>query len=170
MPIHDAEEHHDPATVVDRAVIRESITMGLYITISLLAVLAAQPHGDATTVAVLTVVWGTTLGLTVAHWLAFRLTSRLFAGTELSSHDRMAMAGQAIAALGVAAVASVPLVLSASAGLAWSRSLLAGLVGLFAFGTARRHGASRGRALTYALIVVVIALAVAIGKYLLTGH
>jgi hypothetical protein len=83
MTIDGAEEPHDTATVVDRAVIRESITMGLYITISLLAVLTAQPHGDATTAAVLTVVWGTTLGLTLAHWLAFRLTARLFAGAEL---------------------------------------------------------------------------------------
>jgi hypothetical protein len=170
MTIDEAEEPHDTATVVDRAVIRESITMGLYITISLLAVLTAQPHGDATTAAVLTVVWGTTLGLTLAHWLAFRLTARLFAGAELPSHDRLAMVGQAVAAFGVAAIASVPLILYASSGLALSRSLLAGLVGLFAFGAARRHGGSFGRALTYAVIVVVIALAVAVGKYLLTGH
>jgi hypothetical protein len=170
MSIHDAEETHEPATAVDRAVIRESITMGLYITISLLAVLSAQPHGDATTVAMLTVVWGTTLGLTLAHWLAFRLTARLFAGAELSAHDRMAMTGQAVAALGVAAVASVPLILGVNSGLALTRSLLAGLIGLFAFGAARRHGASVGRALTYGVVVVVIALAVAIGKYLLTGH
>jgi hypothetical protein len=170
MPVDEAEQRHDAATAVDPAVIRESITMGLYITISLLAVLAAQPHGDVTTAAMLTVVWGTTLGLTLAHWLAFRLTARLFAGAELSSHDRMVMAGQAIAALGVAAVASVPLVLDAGAGLVLSRSLLAGLVGMFAFGTARRHGSSSGRALVYAVVVVVIALAVAIGKYLLTGH
>jgi hypothetical protein len=119
---------------------------------------------------VLTVVWGTTLGLTLAHWLAFRLTARLFAGAELPSHDRVAMVGQAVAAFGVAAIASVPLILYASSGLALSRSLLAGLVGLFAFGAPRRHGGSFGRALTYAVIVVVIALAVAVGKYLLTGH
>jgi hypothetical protein len=170
MSVDEAEEGHEPATAFDLAVIRESITMGLYITISLLAVLSAQPHGDVTTVAALTVVWGTTLGLTLAHWLAFRLTARLFAGAGLSSHDRMAMTGQAVAALGVAAVASLPLLLGASSGLALARSLLAGLVGLFAFGTARRHGATFGRALTYAVVVVVIALAVAIGKYLLTGH
>jgi hypothetical protein len=170
MPIDEAEERHDAEARHDPAVIRESITMGLYITISLLAVLAAQPHGDATTAAALTVVWGTTLGLTLAHWFAFRLSGRLFAGAELPSHDRMAMVGQAVAAVSVAAIASVPLILYGSAGLAWSRSLLAGLVGLFAFGTARRHGASSGRALAYALVVVVIALAVAIGKYLLTGH
>jgi hypothetical protein len=168
MTGHDADERHAP-TVTDQAVIRESITMGLYITISLLAVLSAQPHGDSSG-AVLTVVWGTTLGLTLAHWLAFQLTARLFAGNQLPPHERMTMVGQASAALGVACLASVPLMLRASAGLALSRSILAGLVGLFAFGAARRHGGSLGRATVYALVVVAIALAVAIGKYLLTGH
>jgi hypothetical protein len=168
MAEHDAEVRHAP-TVADQAVIRESITMGLYITISLLAVLSAQPHGDSTG-AVLTVVWGTTLGLTLAHWLAFQLTARLFAGTQLPSHERMTMVGQAVAALGVACLASVPLLVHASYGLALSRSILAGLVGLFAFGAARRHGASLGRATVYALVVVAIALSVAIGKYLITGH
>jgi hypothetical protein len=119
---------------------------------------------------VLTVVWGTTLGLTLAHWLAFQLTARLFAGTKLPSHDRMTMVGQAVAALGVAYLASVPLMLHASAGPALSRSILAGLVGLFAFGAARRHGGSLGRATVYALVVVALALSVAVGKYLLTGH
>jgi hypothetical protein len=56
--------------------------MGLYITISLLAVLAAKPHGIATP-AVLTLIWGTTLGLILAHWLAFQLTARLFTGSTL---------------------------------------------------------------------------------------
>jgi hypothetical protein len=170
MPVDAVEERHDPETGVDRAVIRESITMGLYITISLLAVLTALPHGVTTGAVALTVVWGTTLGLTLAHWLAFQLTARLFAGAELSPHDRMAAVGQALAAVGVAAVASVPLILYARAGLVLARTLLAGLVGLVAFGAARRHGASVGRALIYGLVVVVIALAVAIGKYLLTGH
>jgi hypothetical protein len=168
MHVEDADERHGP-TVADQAVIRESLTMGLYITISLLAVLSAQPHGDPGR-AVLTVVWGTTLGLTLAHWLAFQLTARLFAGRRLPSHDRMTMVGQAVAALGVAGLASLPLLLHANAGPALSRGILAGLIGLFAFGAGRHHGGSLGRASVYALVVVAIALAVAIGKYLLTGH
>ena len=43
--------------------VRESLTMALYITISLLAVLAAQPHGDRSATGVLGIIWGTTLGL-----------------------------------------------------------------------------------------------------------
>jgi hypothetical protein len=165
---HDAEVPHAPR-VADQAVIRESITMGLYITISLLAVLSAKPHGGGTS-AVLTLIWGTALGLTLAHWLAFQLTARLFAGSRLPSHERMTMVGQAGAALGVACLASVPLLLHTTAGPALARGVLAGLVGLFAFGAARRHGGSLGSATVYALVVVAIALSVAIGKYLLTGH
>jgi hypothetical protein len=169
MHVDDDDERHDVATVADPAIVRESFTMGLYITISLLAVLSAKPHGGGTS-AVLTLVWGTTLGLALAHWFAFQLTARLFAGGRLSSHDRMTMVGQAVAAIGVACLASVPLLLHATAGPALSRGVLAGLIGLFAFGAARRHGGSFGRASAYALVVVAIALAVAIGKYLITGH
>jgi hypothetical protein len=169
MHVDDAAEHHDLATLADPAIVRESLTMGLYITISLLAVLSAKPPGGGNS-AVLTLVWGTTLGLTLAHWLAFQLTARLLAGRTLPSHDRMTMLGQAVAALVVAGLASVPLLLHANAGPALSRGVLAGLIGLFAFGAARHHGGSFGRASAYALVVVTIAIAVAIGKYLLTGH
>jgi hypothetical protein len=167
--LEDPHGRGDTESVVDPTVVRESLTMGLYITISLLAVLSAKPPGGGTSAA-LTLVWGTTLGLALAHWLAFRLTARLFAGQTLSPHDRAAMAGQAVAALAVAGLASLPLLLHADAGPALARGVLAGLVGLFAFGAARRHGGSRARATLYALVVVAIALAVAVGKYLLTGH
>jgi hypothetical protein len=116
------------------------------------------------------VVWGTTLGLALAHWLAFRLTARLFSGSALASEDRMAIVGQALAAVIVAGLASVPLVFAGEAGPALTRLTLAALIGLFAFGAARRHGGGSWQAVTYAAVVVVIALLVAIGKYLLTGH
>jgi hypothetical protein len=169
MQVDDADDRHELATVADPVVVRESLTMGLYITISLLAVLSAEPHGGGTS-AVLTLVWGTTVGLALAHWFAFQLTARLFAGSRLPSHDRMTMVGQAVAALGVGVLASVPLLLHENAGPALSRGVLAGLIGLFAFGAARHHGGSFGSASAYALVVVTIALAVVIGKYLITGH
>jgi hypothetical protein len=169
MPVPDGDAPHDRATVTDPTILRESITIGLYITISLLAVLSAKPHG-AGTGAALTLIWGTTLGLVLAHWFAFQLTARLFSGARLSSHDRLTMVGQVAAAVGVAGLASLPVLLHDAAGPALARGVLAGLVGLFAFGAARHHGGSHGRAAIYALAVVTIALAVAIGKYLLTGH
>jgi hypothetical protein len=44
MSEHETDERHAP-TVADQAVIRESITMGLYITISLLA--SSRPNPTA---------------------------------------------------------------------------------------------------------------------------
>lgn len=154
----------------DDHVIRESITVGLYITISLLAVLTVQPHGGSSDRGVLAVIWGTTLGLLLAHWLAFRLTARLYSGESLTAHDRITLSGQLLAAFAVAGIATVPVLLPGTNGHALSRLTLAGIVGVFAFGVARRHGAGHGRSLLYALIMVGIASAVAIGKYLLTGH
>jgi hypothetical protein len=152
-------------------VIRETVTMALYITISLLAVLAAQPHGDRSVVGVLAIIWGTTLGLSLAHWLAFRLTARLFSGTALNRHERVTIAAQGAAALGVATLVSAPLLVAgADSALDLARLLLASLIGLFAFNVARRHGAGRGRAGVYAFVVVAIALAVAAAKNQLSGH
>lgn len=135
MPDTDADRSPNSALGTNPAILREAIPMGLSITISLLAVLTAKPHTDGGTAA-LTLIWGSTLGLALAHWLAFKLTGRLFTGSRLSPHDRLSLAAQAAAAIGVA----------------------------------RQHGAGHARATAYALTVVVIALIVAIGKLLLTGH
>lgn len=175
MPDADADRSPSSALGTDPAILREAITMGLSITISLLAVLTAKPHTDRSTAA-LTLIWGSTVGLALAHWLAFQLTARLFTGGKLSPHDRVSHAAQAAAAIGVAVLASAPLLLTTSSGPALSRLLLAGLIGLigliglFGFGVARHRGASHARSTAYALTVVVIALIVAIGKLLLTGH
>ncbi|MFP4235558.1 MAG: hypothetical protein ACLFUG_11585 [Nitriliruptoraceae bacterium] len=154
---------------IDPGIAREGLTMGLYLTISLLAVLTAK-SGDSDDGAVLTLIWGTTLGLALAHWLAFQLAARLFVGSTLTSHDRLAILAQAAAAVAVASLASLPLLLGASAATALSRGVLAGLIGLFGYAAVRSNGGSRTRATGYGLAVVVVAVVVAAGKYLLAGH
>jgi hypothetical protein len=158
-----ADRHH---------VIRETVTMALYLAISLLAVLAAQPHGEArSTGAAVALVWGTTAGLSLAHWLAFRLSGRLFAGAVLDPGTGQAIAGQAAAAALVASLASLPfLLVDGERAAALARLLLAGLVGLFAFATAQRHGATAWRATGYAAVVVLLAVTVALVKNALAGH
>lgn len=151
--------------------LRESVTMALYLTISLLALLAARPHGEEATGPGLGVVWGTVAGLTLAHWLAFRLSGRLFAGSPLTAEDRATLKGQAMAALGVAVLASIPFLVfeppteQEAAGL-----VLAGLIGLFTYGTARRNDASPLRSLVSAVSAVAVAAAIAIVKNVLAGH
>lgn len=145
--------------------------MALYITISLLAVLAAVPDGDRSSIVVLGLIWGTATGLTLAHLLAFRLSARLVSAGRLEPHERMAIGAQALASASVAALASLPLLLAAgNAGLEVSRMLLAGFVGLCAYGAGRQSGGTRRRAVIYAAGTVAVAVAVALVKNALTGH
>ncbi|MFP4312516.1 MAG: hypothetical protein ACLFS9_11135 [Nitriliruptoraceae bacterium] len=169
MEVEHGDRPPGVASRIDPGIAREGLTMGLYLTISLLAVLTAK-SGDADDGAVLTLIWGSTLGLALAHWLAFQLAARLFVGSTLTSHDRLAMLAQAAAAVVVAALASLPLLLGVSAATALSRGVLAGLIGLFAFGAVRSHSGSIARASGYAVAVVVLATLVATSKYLLAGY
>lgn len=165
-------ERHTAGTVrARREVVREGVTMALYITISLLAVLVAVPAGDHSSVAMLGTIWGTAIGLTMAHVLAFRLSAKLVSAGELAAQERFAIAAQAAASATVAAVASLPmLVTDGEAALGMSRLLLSGFVGICAYGVGRQSGGTGGRALLYASTTVVIALVVALLKNALAGH
>src|SRR4051794_3274387 len=73
-------------------VLREAVTMGLYVSVVLIAELAAIPEthlaGGRVTGPVggqlLALVWGTAVGLAVAHWFAFRLAAPGFRGERPS--------------------------------------------------------------------------------------
>jgi hypothetical protein len=52
---------------------KEALTMALYVTICLLAALSVvAEHGEGAQADTFKIVWGTTLGLALAHWFAFR--------------------------------------------------------------------------------------------------
>ena len=57
---------------------KEAFTMALYVAICLLAALAAVSESTAED-HVFEIVWGTTIGLALAHWLAFSVSARLVA-------------------------------------------------------------------------------------------
>jgi hypothetical protein len=59
---------------------KEAFTMALYVAICLLAALSVvSEHGGTSEADTFKIVWGTTLGLALAHWFAFRVSSRLVA-------------------------------------------------------------------------------------------
>ena len=151
--------------------IQEAATMALYVSICLLAALAAvREHADAGHVDVLRLVWRTTLGLVLAHWFAFRLSARLFGRGEVSDHDATAAVAQ-FAAAAVAVLATIPvLVLPSSVELDVDRLLLSGLLAAVGYTVARSAGASRRRSLAYGLVIVAVATAVALAKNILSGH
>lgn len=167
-PVDGAAEGHEDA---HRAVVRETVTMGLYIAVSLLSVLLTVPATESRAAAI-ALVWGSAAGFTLAHWLAFQLAARIYAGAHLDRHDRVVLLAQALAAAVVAAVATVPLALGGDdgSGLGLARLTVAGLLGLVAYAVASRHGSGRGRAILYAAVAMTLAVGVAVVKNLLAGH
>src|SRR5262245_34736965 len=82
---------------------KEAYTMALYVSICLLAALTA-PH-LAEDIGAYKIVWGTTLGLAIAHWFAFRVSAQLVAAGQLRSHDADLSAAQLTGAAAVGALA-----------------------------------------------------------------
>jgi hypothetical protein len=141
---------------------REAITMALYVSISLVSVMIALPselspdEADRPALAVFL----TSVGLMLAHTLAFRISTRLAHG-ELPAHVVAVLLAQLAGGLAVTVVAVVPiLVAGGSAGVRLSEYLLIAFVGATSYTAGRASAMSRRRSMTYAAVVVMIALAV----------
>ena len=164
------EERPSARSEEDIEVLREAVTMALYISLSLLAVLAAVP-GEILRQrsAVAFTVGLTSLGLVLAHQVAFRLSTRLLHRGVLSPVARRLLGAQLIGGLAVTFVAVLPIVIVGSDALPWTFVLLLGFVAVVGYVAARSVPVSRLRAVLYVAGVVVVALSVLIIK-LLVGH
>lgn len=144
--------------------------MALYVAICLLAALIATPEAGAHA-HIIRIVWGVTVGLALAHWLAFRVSARLVGGGAVRSHDVQSAGAQLLGAAGVALLATIPVLLSPEPfELVLVEFLLAAFISVVAFAVARGGGPARARALVYALIVLVLAVVIASLKNGLAGH
>lgn len=167
----------DEPTVAERdanetELFKEASVMALYVAVCLLAALAAVDedagHGHVRAFAI---IWGTTIGLAVAHAFAFRLSAQLVAHGALPRDDARAIAAQLVGAATVAVLASVPVLLvDVTAEFDIARLVLAGFITLSGYTVARQSGASTGRSLVYAGAVVVIGITIALTKNILSGH
>lgn len=159
-----------PGAAVD--IRREAYTMALYVSVCLLAALSAiAEQADAAHADVFKVVWGTTVGLALAHWFAFRLSAKLVAAGRIERHDAETALAQIGGALAVAVIATVPVaILPASAELDVVRVILAGFVAAVGYAVARHSGAGTARSVMYATSVLVVAAAIALLKNVLSGH
>jgi hypothetical protein len=145
--------------------------MALYACIVLAAEFVAVSDRAADELTTIGVIWGTAVGIALAHVFAFNLAARLFAGGRLPPETRRAAWAQLLAAAVVAAILSVPfLFLSVGPAVDASGFLLAALIGLTAFVASREAGAGRARSLLDGLIVLAIAMAVVSVKVGLSGH
>jgi hypothetical protein len=149
---------------------REALTMGLYVSITLLAALSATAEETTSKRDVLAIVWGTTVGLALAHWLAFGLAVRLVHPTSDNADLDQQLFAQMTAAATVAFIATVPvLFLPEHLGRPGARFAAAGVIGVVTYGEARSFGAPRTKAVRLAAVALVLALLVAGIKYGL-GH
>ena len=150
---------------------KEATTMALYVAVCLLAALAAvaeDSHREP--VDVVKIVWGTTIGLAIAHWFAFRVSARLVSAGEVSRHDAAAGLAQIAGAALVALLATIPVVLPDEDELDVTRHVLAAFIGLVSFRVARNAGAGVRRSVVYALLMLLLATGVALLKNRLAGH
>lgn len=153
------EEH------VERA--REAVTMALYVGLSLLAVLVAVPssvHAEGRLV-VLTVALAS-VGLILAHQIAFRLSARLMYRTKIPGHLAAALGAQWLGGGAVTALAVVPLLIFGAGALDVSMWLLLGMVAIVGYLAVRRSGASRTKSGFYVCGLVIAISAVVLLKVL----
>ena len=149
---------------------KEALTMALYVAICLLAALAAVSESAAED-HVFEIVWGTTVGLALAHWFAFSVSARLVAAGAVRRRDALTAAAQLLGALAVALLATVPvLILPTSVELDAVELVLACFIGVVGYAVSRSSGASRARSIVYGALLLVVAGIVVVVKIALTGH
>jgi VIT1/CCC1 family predicted Fe2+/Mn2+ transporter len=149
---------------------REGVTMGLYLAIVTLAEASALDSSGVGAGATVAAIWGTAIGLALAHVFAFDLSARIFARGRPHRSTRLSATAQVIAAAAVAALATLPfLVFSRDVAFTISGLLMAALIGFTGFLAARAGGHGHGRALVVAVVTLVLgALVVAVKAGL--GH
>ena len=159
---------------------REGITMVLYLSIVLLVTLAAIPaaHDDVdgwirglSSRGLTEILWGTTIGLALAHWFAFGVATHGIGGGHLKGQDLHEAMAQLAGAAFVAATVTVPILLfSERVEQLLLPFVLALIIGCADYLVERVNGRSRSRSTVFGAITLLVALTVATVKFLLTPH
>ncbi len=142
---------------------RAVATMVLYVSVVLMGAIATVPAADLDEdVEVAAVIWASALGLALAHWFAFNASAPLVRGEGITGDELREGFWEAAAAVGVAVVATVPLLLlEDTTAAAVSLVALAAVVTVVAYVASRHGGLSRGRALLRGAVTLVAAVIVA---------
>ena len=135
--------------------------MALYVGLSLLAVLVAQPPDSTLSESDLWLtILITAIALLLAHQVAFRLSSRLVNKGLLDPTGLKLLGAQTVGGLGAAVVAALPVLILGPSGVRVSEFLILAFVAFAGYRAARMVPTSRVRALLYVgfLVAVVIVL------------
>jgi hypothetical protein len=154
--------------------------MALYVAIVLLAALAALPAGHddqdgsihgPVGIELLAVLWGTTIGLALAHSFAFVVATQGLGGGRLQEHDLKEASAELAGAMFVAAVASLPVLLfSEETEQQVVPFVLALIIGAVGYVVERLNGRTRRASVVFGVATLVVGLVAAGVKNLLTGH
>lgn len=159
--------------------IQEATVMILYVSVVEIAELAALPeghyaHGRVTGPTgghLLAIVWGTAIGLALAHWFAFRVAAPAFRGERPTYVDTQIGLAQLAGAALVAALSSLPVILFSDARAQETiGDVPAVLVGAVAYLVARHTGSGRLASVFYGLTALALGVVVALVKTKLSSH
>lgn len=147
---------------------RDSLEMGLYLTVVLISLVvglesALVEEGE------LLVIWGSAIGLTLAHIFSFRIAQVYEHGASLTGGWR-SIAAMFAAAFGVAVLATIPYVIPTGsvAPSSVATILLLGVVAVAAYLAARSRGWRALPTVAYILWILLLASVVAVVKFFLT--
>ena len=147
--------------------------MVLYVSVIEIAELAAIPeehfaHGRVTGPvggALLAIVWGTAVGLAIAHWFAFRIAAPAFRGESPTRLDAQIGLAQLAGAMFVAAVSSLPvLLLNDVRAQETTGDVPAVIIGVIAYFIARAAGRRQIQAVAYGVTALALGVVVALVK------
>lgn len=149
---------------------REGVTMALYISLSQLAVMTTLPHSDFPSDDLALTVLLTSVGLVLAHQVAFRMSSRLVAeGSQLEPEAPKLLGAQLLGGGLVTLLAVLPILVFGPGAFRASVGLLLLFVMIVGYLVARSAPVSRFRAVLYVTFVAVVVVGVLAVKSLV-GH
>ena len=153
--------------------------MVLYVSVVEIAELATLPEGHFSNGRVtgpvgaqlLAIVWGTAVGLALAHWFAFRLAAPGFRGDRPTRHDTWIGVAQLSGAVFVAAVSSLPVIFFSDVrAQETTGDVPAIVIGVVGYLIARATGKSRLPSIFYGVTALALGVAVALVKSTLAAH
>lgn len=162
--------HSDADDANSKEIWREGVTMALYISLSQLAVMTALPTENSQTSNLAAIVLLTSIGLVLAHQVAFRMSSRLVAeGSRLEGEAPRLLGAQLLGGGFVTLLAFLPIAIFGPGAYRVSVGLLLLFIMVVGYLVARSAPVSRARALIYVALVGVVVIGVLAVKSLI-GH
>jgi hypothetical protein len=149
---------------------REAAIMTLYLSIVLLATLAAVPDDNGPSGwELIALVWSESIGLVLAHYFAFRVVATGFGGGKRSRHDLNMILCQLAGGALVASTTTIPILLAGhNADVRAAAFAPAFFVGVGGWAASRSGGASHPRSMLIGAVVLGLGLAIAGFKAALT--